>query len=99
MVKLMFLNYVDEKLLSKSANPVAGQSVPIEHIFTEREFLFPPEDTAEIIWDKFKGMLEPMADCSFWGYMVINMMRKDYIEPAWLAAELNGTKKNRALYA
>ena len=69
-------------------------NIPIEYKFSEREFLYPPQDTQRIIWDKCQDIsAETMASCNFWGYIIINMIKDDFIEPQYLAAELNGETK------
>ena len=89
-----FLEYVDEHLLSHEGSIIDGELVRLEHKFSEKEFLQPPDSTQEIIWDRFKKMPKAMMYCfGFWGYVIIDMIKGKFIEPAHLAAELNGATK------
>ena len=84
-----FIKYMREHSLRTEDN-----NIPIKYKFTEREFLYPPQDTQRTIWDKCKDMsAERMASCNFWGYVIISMIEKELIEPKYLAAKLNGETK------
>lgn len=93
--KADFLQWIDEDLGDK----IIGNSdlVDFKHTFTEREFLHPPDDTQKIIWDALRGKSdEMMYSCGFWGYTVRRMIEDDYIEPDYLASQLNGERKTGA---
>ncbi len=86
-----FLNYLKQNLLNNKEAIIKGKSVFFDHKFTEAEFLFPPIDTQEIIWDVFgKIEREYMGYCGFWGYVVIQMIKHNCITPDYLASNLNG---------
>lgn len=89
-----FLEYMSENLLSDKDNVINGEHVAFEHKFTEREFISPPKDTQQAIWDAFQAVPdEMMASCDFWGYTIIDMIERDIVKPEHLAAELNGQTK------
>ena len=89
-----FLDYIDEQLSSYKDGVIADAPIYFERKFTETEFLCPPKDTQEIIWDMFKDMPdEIMYSCGFWGYTIIGMIKNDSIKPEYLASELNGVNK------
>ncbi len=89
-----FLGYMDEYLLSLKDGTIDGEYTTLEYKFAEREFLYPPKDTQEFIWNAFKNIPEEMMYCcGFWGYIVIDMIKSEYIKPDYLASELNSVTK------
>ena len=86
-----FLGYMDEHLLSREGSTIGKNEVAFAYQLTEREFLYPPQDTQEKIWDTFKDLpAETMYCCSFWGYVIVRMIKDGQIEPRYLASGLNG---------
>ncbi len=78
-----------KKLLDNSSD---GQLVNFTHQFTEREFIHPPYDTQEKIWQAFKELPDEVAcKCNFWGYMIIKMIENDQIQPLFLASDSKDT--------
>ncbi len=89
-----FINYLDKKLLSNKDAIIDGESVFLDHKFTESEFRFPTEDTQEVIWYTFKSVpRENMMLCGFWGVVIIDMIKHDCIKPDYLASNLNGVNE------
>ena len=94
-----FLDYMDEHLLSGEDSIIGKDRIVFEHRFTEREFLYPPKDTQQIIWNTFREVPdEIMSCCGFWGYTMLNMIQGGYIKPEYLASKLNGVTET-GIYA
>lgn len=88
-----FLQYLHENFVEGKV--VGDQSIALQYKFMEQEFLFPPKDTQEVIWNAFSSVHdEDTSSCEFWAYIIINMIRHDHIEPKFLASQLNGKTKN-----
>ncbi len=86
-----FSDYMDENLLFREDSIIGKDHIVFEHQFTEKEFLYPPKDTQQIIWNTFRQVPdEIMSCCGFWGYMIINMIKGGYIKQEYLASKLNG---------
>ena len=89
--KNAFLQYMGDHLFSIDNSVFGEELITFEYKFTEREFLCPPKDTQEIIWNTFKSLSDDiMASCGFWGYIITNMIKNNHIKPEYLAANLNG---------
>ncbi len=89
-----FLKYMDACLLSGKGCIIDGDIIAFEHKFAEREFLYPPKDTQQVIWNVFKNAPDEMLTyCGFWSYRIIDMIGHDQIKPEYLAADLNGVTK------
>ncbi len=92
--KNAFLEYINRHLLSCTNSVIDGDIVNFKYKFSEKEFLHPPEDTQEIIWNAFEYVHEEMKyHCGFWGYMVISMIKNDSIKPEYFASNLNGVNE------
>lgn len=88
--KSRFLDYIEECLPRRECI-IAGEGIVVEHQFGEVEFCYPPENTQKIIWDVFEKIPhEMMSYCGFWGYIIIDMIKRNYIKPEYLASNLNG---------
>ncbi len=89
-----FLEYMREHLLSCKDNVINGEHIAPKHKFAEREFIHPPKDTQQVIWNVFKDVPdEMMVYCGFWANTIIGMIDDGRIGPDYLAAELNGVTK------
>ncbi len=89
--KTNFSEYIDEHLYSIENSVIGNDHFPFRYRFTEREFLYPPEDTQKTIWERFRELPhEALSYCGFWGYTVVNMIKEGYIEPDYLASSSNG---------
>lgn len=89
--KADFMKYIHDNLLS--GNSVRdGGLVDIQHNFSEKEFLRPPESTQKVIWNTLQGQpYEQLYSCECWGYLIIRMIEAGRIEPSWLASNWNGS--------
>lgn len=86
-----FLDYMDEHLLSRENSTTGKDHMLFEHRFTEREFLHPPRDTQQIIWNTFREVPdEILYSGGFWGCVILKMIEGGYIKQEYLAAKLNG---------
>lgn len=86
-----FMQYLHEHLLATAGNVLDGGIADIEHDFSEREFLFLPKSTQQVIWNTFRN--EPFArmhSCGCWGYQVIRLVETGRIEARHLAANPEG---------
>lgn len=104
--KNSFLLYMEEKLSSNSDKPCdIIDSIPCtldlhRPVFTEEEFInlerCPKNEQA--IWDTFQHTGDAVSLYGFWGYVTLNMIRKEYIQPLFLARDGHGAKTiDRAL--
>ena len=97
--KTDFLDYMDEHLLSREDSITGKDHIFFEHRFTEREFLHPPRDTQQIIWNTFREVPDEITSyCGFWGYTIRTMIEGGYIKQEYLAAKLNGVTET-GIYA
>ncbi|MDD9819944.1 MAG: hypothetical protein OXR07_03590 [Nitrospira sp.] len=86
-----FLEYMDDQLLSREGSIIGENEVAFAYRLTEREFLYPPQDTQKKIWETFKDLpVETRYSCGFWGYVIVRMIKDGQIEPRYLASGLNG---------
>ncbi len=87
-----FQQHIEQSPLS--LNREQGDPIPFSYRFTEAEFYNPCKDSQEAIWNAFNGIdKETAADDCFWGKVVMDMIEKKQIEPAWLAADGKGAEE------
>ena len=90
--KVGFLNYLDDHLFCMENSIIKGDIFDCSYRFSEAEFRYPPKNTQEFIWNKFKDVSIEVKHCSgFWGYTIINMIKNDSIKPDYLSSKLNGS--------
>lgn len=95
-----FLRYVEENLPSKPwcLNGVIGSTnctlVLDRQGFSEKEFVSLSEfpENEQIIWGAFKDADDAVYSYGFWGYVTLDMIKKSYIKPVFLARSGNGVK-------
>lgn len=88
-----FDTYVSNRL--QTENSKTGSSIVFPHRFTQNEFYYPPEDTQKTIWETFKDFPhESMSDVCFWGHVMLDLIKNDSFEPAWLAANSGGISED-----
>ena len=88
-----FISYIEEHSLVDEST-LNGETITLEHKFTEREFRYPPQGTQETIWVCFSEVpRETMIFCGFWGYIIIDMIKRNCIKPNYLASNLNGVNE------
>ena len=93
--KNKFIPYIDSRL---KESDIQGEVVDFRYTFMENEFICPPRCTQKKIYEAFKDVPEEtMHNCSFWGYIIIEMIKNDQIQPDWLASKSNGVH-NTGLY-
>ncbi len=84
-----FLKYLEHKGLLDNA--VGDDTVHFTYQFTEKEFIYPPDDTQKKIWEAFEILPDEITcKCGFWAYVIIEMVKSGQIRPFFLASELNG---------
>lgn len=92
--KQEFLPFVKDRFREISAlkfYTVGDQRVGYGPKLTEKQFISPPPDTEEFIWNKFRNFSdEDLMSCSFWAQIIINMVEDDRIQPVFLAGQPNG---------
>ena len=94
-----FIDYISEHLLSREDSIIGKDHIVFEHRFTEREFLYPPRDTQQIIWNTFRKVPDEITSyCGFWGYTILTMIQGGYIKQEYLASKLNGVTET-GIYA
>ncbi|MDD9860024.1 MAG: hypothetical protein OXU40_06205 [Nitrospira sp.] len=92
-----FLEYMNEHLLSSESSTIGKNEVAFAYRLSEREFLYPGRETQKEIWYTFKDLpAETMYCCSFWGYVIVRMIKDGRIDPLYLASGLNGRDKTGA---
>jgi len=97
--KESFLQYLKDHLLNREGCVVDGESVNFKYRFSEREFSSPPLDTQEAIWETFKDISdEEKMKCGFWGFIVIQLIKSDLIEPYYLARYRKDKKDKAGLH-
>ena len=84
-----FLEYIKTSL--PDSNIIAGRLVNFTYKFTENEFICPPRNTQEEIWNAFRDISDEVAyKCGFWGHIILRMIEDGNIQPDYLASKLNG---------
>lgn len=90
--KKEFLIYMKNNLLSDSNSVIGDTSVnfvPEQGKFTDKEFINLSEidGNGKTIWNAFKNIdNEVLFKCGFWGHVILEMIKKECIEPSYLAA-------------
>ena len=94
--KKSFLQYLKDHLFNRDGCVVDGETIDLDYKFdTEENFLSPSENAQKIIWETFKDISdEEKMKSGFWGFVVIQLIESDLIEPYYLAR----TKDNLGLY-
>lgn len=88
-----FLEYVSN-IYPVGDSITGNQKIDFKRKFSESEFINPPSDTQQVIWDAFNSISDEEAvSCGFWGYVVITMINDDCIQPKYLAAQQNSINK------
>lgn len=95
-----FLGYMENYLLTTSnyLDGIIGEIIcPLDFNrseLREQEFINPEQfpENEQVIWDAFKDTGDAVSCNGFWGYVTLNMIKKNYIQPAYLERSGDGVK-------
>ena len=96
--KSSFLAYMSENGISLQTH-YPGENICLDYRFTENEFLHPEASTTQKkIWETFKGIdKETASDDRFWALVVLDLIDKDKIHPAYLALKKANSEEGTGL--
>ncbi len=84
-----FIRHLEEKLGCK-----VGEDCKLKHTFSESEFRYPTEETSQLIWDTYASDHPTYtAKCGFWAYQIFAMIKAGYIQPSYLASNINASNE------
>ena len=92
----IFLTYMDKNITSKPNSIVGDTDVTLvldREAFSEQEFInLSTSGDEQKIWTTFQSAGSDVLLYGFWGYVTLDIIKKKYIQPSFLARTGNGIK-------